>query len=276
MKNNTRSVAIVIVFALTLSVRADEPAASTKLGPRLARIFQLHYTQRVQEFREQNQLFQNVILVGDSITEGFDVAKYLPGRRVINRGIGADVIGNDLKPDDKRGVLKRLDESFFNVPATDAFLLIGINDLGDNHTPEQLEAGYREILEKVKKRCAASQSARAIAPADARQLRQAQCQRERLQRAAAKTVQRVRLRLHRSPFTHDRRQRRAQTGADRRRPSHQRRRLQNLESRKSTKRWAGSKAAPESRSPLADGGSRRFSAITARPKIVVELNRALC
>ena len=110
----------------------------------------MHYTQRTQEFREQNQIFQNVVLVGDSITEGFDVTKYLPGRRVINRGIGADVIGNDLKPDDKRGVLKRLDESFFNLPATDAFLLIGINDLGDSHTPDQLEAGYREILEKVK------------------------------------------------------------------------------------------------------------------------------
>jgi lysophospholipase L1-like esterase len=61
------------------------------------------------------------------------------------------VIGNDLKPDDKRGVLKRLDESFFNVPATDAFLLIGINDLGDNHSPETMEAGYRDILEQVKK-----------------------------------------------------------------------------------------------------------------------------
>lgn len=126
----------------------SKPAAP---APDWRAIFQIHYTQRVDEFRHENELFQNVILVGDSITEGFDVAKYLPGRRVINRGIGADVIGNDLKPDDKRGVLKRLDESFLNVPATDAFLLIGINDLGDNHTPDQLEAGYREILEKVKK-----------------------------------------------------------------------------------------------------------------------------
>jgi lysophospholipase L1-like esterase len=111
----------------------------------------MHYTQRVGEFRNQNQIYQNVLLVGDSITEGFDVEKYLPGRRVINRGIGADVIGNGLAEDDKRGVLKRIDESFFNVPATDAFLLIGINDLGDSHTPEVMEKGYREILERVKK-----------------------------------------------------------------------------------------------------------------------------
>jgi lysophospholipase L1-like esterase len=147
--NKTRSIAIVLV-ALSLNARADEPASPAKPAADWRALFQMHYTQRTQEFREQNQIFQNVILVGDSITEGFDVAKYLPGRRVINRGIGADVIGNALPADDKRGVLKRLDESFFNLPATDVFLLIGINDLGDSHTPDQLEAGYREILEKVK------------------------------------------------------------------------------------------------------------------------------
>jgi lysophospholipase L1-like esterase len=146
--NKSRLLAAGIALTLCCPLRADEPKPQP--APDWRAIFQIHYTQRVDEFRHENQLFQNAILVGDSITEGFDVAKYLPGRRVINRGIGADVIGNDLKPDDKRGVLKRIDESFFNVPATDAFLLIGINDLGDSHTPDQLEAGYREILEKVK------------------------------------------------------------------------------------------------------------------------------
>ena len=131
-----RILSLVIVFSGFRRRTRDQKACSCCALARLARIFQLHYAQRVDEFRHENELFQNAILVGDSITEGFDVAKYLPGRRVINRGIGADVIGNDIKPDDKRGVLKRLDESFFNVPATDAFLLIGINDLGDNHTPD--------------------------------------------------------------------------------------------------------------------------------------------
>src|SRR3954453_17304471 len=130
---------------------ADPPETKPAPAPDWRAIFQMHYTQRVQEFREQNQIFKNVVLVGDSITEGFDIQKWFPNHRILNRGIGADVIGNDLKPDDKRGVLKRLDESFFNVAARDAFLLIGINDLGDNHTPDQLEAGYRDILEKVKK-----------------------------------------------------------------------------------------------------------------------------
>ena len=110
----------------------------------------MHYANRVRSFQEQNLMLQNVVLVGDSITEGFDVAKHFPGRRVLNRGIGADVIGNALAAADKRGLSKRLDESIFDCAATDVFLLIGINDLGDNHTPEVMEAGYREILKRVK------------------------------------------------------------------------------------------------------------------------------
>jgi lysophospholipase L1-like esterase len=114
-------------------------------------LFKMHYVNRVKAFKEQNQQLQYVVLLGDSITEGFDVPTYFPGRRVLNRGIGADVIGNALPDDDPRGVLRRLNESVFDCAATDVFLLIGINDLGSGRTPEVMEPGYREILERIKK-----------------------------------------------------------------------------------------------------------------------------
>lgn len=115
-------------------------------------LFQLHYENRVKSFREQNRVYQNVILLGDSITEGFEVDRYFPGRRVLNRGIGADVIGNNLPETDKRGVLKRLDESVFSCAPAALFILIGINDLGQGHSPEVIEAGYREMLQAIRKR----------------------------------------------------------------------------------------------------------------------------
>jgi lysophospholipase L1-like esterase len=74
---------------------------------------------------------------------------------VLNRGIGADVIGNDMPADDPRGVLRRLDESVFDCAATDVFLMIGINDLGSGRTPEVMELGYREILQRIKERAPA-------------------------------------------------------------------------------------------------------------------------
>ena len=48
-----------------------------------------------------------------------------------------------------------MDESVFDCTPTDVFLLIGINDLGSGRTPEVMEAGYREILEQVKKKAPA-------------------------------------------------------------------------------------------------------------------------
>jgi lysophospholipase L1-like esterase len=157
LRNALQLTIVPLILLVQCSAAAEPPAKKSPPAPApdWRALFQLHYVTRVQEFRQQNLQFQNVILLGDSITEGFDVAKYFPDRRVLNRGIGADVIGNALPADDKRGVLKRLDESIFNCAPRDVFLLIGINDLGDSHTPELLEAGYREILEKVKRRAPA-------------------------------------------------------------------------------------------------------------------------
>jgi lysophospholipase L1-like esterase len=125
---------------------AAAPAPSADWGA----LFKVHYANRVRAFKEQNQQLQFVVLVGDSITEGFDVAKHFPGRRVLNRGIGADVIGNALPEDDPRGVLRRLDESVFDCAASDVFLMIGINDLGSGRTPEVMAEGYRELLQRIK------------------------------------------------------------------------------------------------------------------------------
>jgi lysophospholipase L1-like esterase len=130
---------------------ADQAKPTAKAPePDWGAIFKMHYQSRVKMFTEQNLVFKNVVLVGDSITEGFDVATYFPGRRILNRGIGADVIGNDLPADDPRGVLKRLEQSIFDCAPTDVFLMIGINDLNSGRTPEVLEKGYRELFQQIK------------------------------------------------------------------------------------------------------------------------------
>jgi lysophospholipase L1-like esterase len=115
-------------------------------------LFKLHWQNRVKAFQEQNQNLQNVVLLGDSITEGFEIAKYFPGRRILNRGIGADVIGNAMPPDDPRGVLQRLDNSVFDCAATDVFILIGINDLNTGRKVDSMLAGYRELLQRLRER----------------------------------------------------------------------------------------------------------------------------
>src|SRR5262245_47972268 len=125
-------IALSLIFALALlavAIRADDaPSTATKKPapkPNLGDFFQQHYKDRVMLFREQNKKLheqpdvKNVVLLGDSITEGFNVEKLFPDRHVINRGIGADVIGNALPESDNRGVLHRLPESVFDCNPSD-------------------------------------------------------------------------------------------------------------------------------------------------------------
>ena len=151
-----RSLLFNILFLASVSagsVRSAEPAPSKPApsGSDWSALFKMHWQNRVRAFKEQNLAWGNTVLLGDSITEGFDVAKHFPGRRVLNRGIGADVIGNAMPADDPRGVLQRLDDSVFDCAASDVFILIGINDLNSGRTVESMVEGYRELLTRIRK-----------------------------------------------------------------------------------------------------------------------------
>jgi len=132
--------------------RTEAKAEPAKATADWGAFFKMHWQNRVQAFKEQNLEWQHVVLLGDSITEGFEVTKYFAGRRVLNRGIGADVIGNNMPSDDPRGLLRRLDNSVFDCAPTDLFILIGINDLGSGRTVDTMEAGYRELLKRIREK----------------------------------------------------------------------------------------------------------------------------
>jgi lysophospholipase L1-like esterase len=118
-----------------------------------------HYADRVAAFEAENRKLdagtKHVVLVGDSLTEGWSggrIRKFLPtvADRVLNRGISSDGVGLN-----ERGVLNRLGPSVLDCKASHAFLLIGVNDIGhDGHaidgTARALEKVVKAIHEKAK------------------------------------------------------------------------------------------------------------------------------
>jgi lysophospholipase L1-like esterase len=114
-----------------------------------------HYKDRVALFKAENAKLdpkaRHVVLVGDSLTEGFTparVKKFLPnvGPRTLNRGIGADGVGLN-----ERGVLHRLDESVFACHPSHIFLLIGVNDLGrDGKGVDPAARVFEEVVKKIR------------------------------------------------------------------------------------------------------------------------------
>lgn len=70
-----------------------------------------------------------ILLVGDSLTEGFKVKEYLPEYAIINRGIYGD---NTV------GVLERLQKDISDAKPDAIFFLIGTNDLALERTIDEI------------------------------------------------------------------------------------------------------------------------------------------
>ena len=86
-----------------------------------AAIFKQHYEDRCAQFEEENKTAQDidVVFLGDSLTEGYDVTRFYPEYKVLNRGIGGDTTF---------GVEKRLQVSVYDVKPKVTALLIGANN----------------------------------------------------------------------------------------------------------------------------------------------------
>ncbi len=135
MKKTIKRMWVMVISSCTLLIfvaigfPAQKQAAQKPLG-KWAR----HYYNRVKIFKQENAHLKNIVLLGDSLTEGFSVEKYFPGMHVLNRGIIADHVGIG-----ERGVLKRLDCSVFDCNPSSVFLMIGVNDLGDYNSTQAVE-----------------------------------------------------------------------------------------------------------------------------------------
>jgi len=116
-----------------------------------------HYYDRVAQFREENAArddtgAKNVVMIGSSHVERFDSNRYLPGRRVVNRGIGSDRIGVT-----ERGILHRLDESLFDCHPGFIILENGVNDLGElwrygMPSVDEIATCYRKVVATIRAR----------------------------------------------------------------------------------------------------------------------------
>jgi hypothetical protein len=128
------SIFFCAIFCLSISAApAAGAGADVKLQEIIAKM-RLHWTKRVDTFRAENATLKRgpsdpyyTVFLGDSLTEGFDLAKYFPGHLTLNRGIISDHIG--IGGD--QGVLQRLDVSVADCHTSRVILLIGVNDLAD-------------------------------------------------------------------------------------------------------------------------------------------------
>lgn len=99
-----------------------------------------YYYQRKTLFEQLPNAENEIILLGDSITDGNEWSELFGNNRLKNRGISGDVTD---------GVLYRLDEVTESVPAK-VFIMIGVNDLARDRSPDDVLANYGKIVDRIK------------------------------------------------------------------------------------------------------------------------------
>jgi lysophospholipase L1-like esterase len=80
-----------------------------------------------------------IVFLGDSLTENCRWAELFENAKVKNRGIGGDRTN---------GILQRLDEVVSSTPEK-VFLMIGINDLYDGFDIQEIVLNYSRIIQKI-------------------------------------------------------------------------------------------------------------------------------
>lgn len=84
---------------------------------------------------------KEVVFAGDSHTDYFEWGEYFKDLSVANRGISGDT---------SKGLLSRI-EQVTELNPKKVFVLIGINDLQQGTSVEEIEQNYQQIIEALKK-----------------------------------------------------------------------------------------------------------------------------
>jgi lysophospholipase L1-like esterase len=134
----------ILALSLALNLLVLGALAYFGLGPGrvvlVRRFIEGHQARLVSAFEALPLVPDDIVFLGDSITEGGPWEELFPDLRVRNRGVGGDT---------SDGVLRRLEQVTRAEPAK-LFLLVGTNDLQRGDSEDEIVANVIEILERLK------------------------------------------------------------------------------------------------------------------------------
>ncbi|MBT3174417.1 MAG: glycoside hydrolase family 92 protein [Lentimicrobiaceae bacterium] len=102
-----------------------------------------YYYQKKEHFELLPDTENEIIFLGNSITDGCEWAELFQNPNIKNRGIGGD---------DTDGVLERLDEIISSKPSK-IFIMIGTNDMAYGKTVDYVVSNYTKIIDSIQIIC---------------------------------------------------------------------------------------------------------------------------
>lgn len=126
---------LLVWFLYVIPERAREENAAK---------IQAYRDQKFEKYASENTALgkdgADVIFLGDSLTDGCDIARYYPEFQALNRGIGGDRTYD---------VLDRMQVSVYDAKPKVVVLLIGGNNVLSSYNLKQTATEYEEILKGI-------------------------------------------------------------------------------------------------------------------------------
>ena len=135
-----RKIAVIALSFLVMSASAFAQQAKK---------YSDHYYKRTAQFDQERPInSSDIVMLGDSLTEGGDwasyFAKWLPqGVSVVNRGIVGD---------DAPGIYDRLHQILPGNPKK-IFLLVGVNDISHQITADSVLVDIEKVVHEITEKC---------------------------------------------------------------------------------------------------------------------------
>lgn len=133
------------VISLILSLIALLSLVGCGCGQNDSDVFLEYYNSKVELYKAENKSLTDpvdIVFLGDSLTDGYDVSRFYPEYKVLNRGISGDTTV---------GLENRLDVSLYAVQPKVAVMLIGANNMDsmlENY--EEILIGFKENVPNTK------------------------------------------------------------------------------------------------------------------------------
>ena len=141
-KNNNKLILIVLVISLFVNafflLRVNNLNSSVNNLNTTIEENKKDYEKEIETLKDD---YTNYLFLGDSITDFYDLDKYYEGLPVVNSGIS----GNTTKD-----ILNDMKNRVYNYNPSKVFLLIGINDLGNQKSANEIVSNIKEIITNIK------------------------------------------------------------------------------------------------------------------------------
>lgn len=108
--------------------------------------FAQYYNEKVAQFEKENEEhpYYDIVFIGDSLTDSYDVNEAFPSYIVANRGIGGDTT---------TGVIKRMNVSIYDVNPKLVVILIGANDVLQGRSDNYILNNCSKIIDMIQQHC---------------------------------------------------------------------------------------------------------------------------